>query len=126
MSIIALSGMRRTEGAFRVSGVDSRMMQRNASADPSIGAIVEPGWLSTVKKLSGRTTRHAKPEDSMPDTQQSQGHRGAVRNPQTDGRLKHNRGNGVAKTQNARANIQHGGQGRVKNPGTDRRLKHNR
>jgi hypothetical protein len=63
---------------------------------------------------------------SMPDTQMSQGHRGAVRNPQTDGRLKHNRGNGVAKTQAARADVQHGGQGRVKNPSTDRRLKHNR
>jgi hypothetical protein len=53
------------------------------------------------------------------------GHRGAVRNPQLDGRLKHNRQAGVHKN-NAPTDVQHGGQGRVKNPATDRRLKHNR
>lgn len=56
----------------------------------------------------------------------SPGHRGAVRNPQSDGRLKHNRQNGVAKSASDRSNIQHGGQGRVKNPDTDKRLKTNR
>jgi hypothetical protein len=54
------------------------------------------------------------------------GQRGAVRNPEMDGRLKHNRQNGVAKVAANRTNVQHGGQGRVKNPGTDRRLKTNR
>jgi hypothetical protein len=62
----------------------------------------------------------------MPDTSHSHGHRGAVRNPESDGRLKHNRQNGVQKNANAQANVQHGGQGRVKNPSTDRRLKNNR
>jgi hypothetical protein len=54
------------------------------------------------------------------------GHRGAVRNPQLDGRLRHNRQNGVHKHDTAPTDVQHGGQGRVKNPQTDRRLKHNR
>ena len=62
----------------------------------------------------------------MSETSSSPGQRGAVRNPQLDGRLKHNRQNGVAKMTTSRTNVQHGGQGRVKNPGTDRRLKHNR
>ncbi len=62
----------------------------------------------------------------MPEMQPSTGHRGAVRDPLTDGRLRHNRGNGIAKTVAARADVKRGGQGRVKNPGTDRRLKHNR
>ena len=62
----------------------------------------------------------------MPDTSQRHGHRGAVRNPQSDGRLKHNRQNGTAKHAGTPANVQHGGQGRVKDPTTDRRLKHNR
>jgi len=62
----------------------------------------------------------------MQHTSPSTGHRGAVRNPQQDGRLKHNRQNGVNKNTNAQTDVQHGGQGRVKNPGTDRRLKHNR
>ncbi len=62
----------------------------------------------------------------MPDTSSSPGHRGAVRNPQSDGRLKHNRQNGVSKTADTRTDVQHGGQGRVKNPGTDKRLKVNR
>jgi hypothetical protein len=61
----------------------------------------------------------------MQHTSPSQGHRGAVRNPQLDGRLKHNRQNGVHKN-NTATDVRHGGQGRVKNPGTDRRLKHNR
>ena len=61
----------------------------------------------------------------MQQTSTSPGHRGAVRNPQLDGRLKHNRQNGVHKNDTP-ADVQHGGQGRVKNPGTDRRLKHNR
>jgi hypothetical protein len=63
---------------------------------------------------------------TMQHTSPSTGHRGAVRNPQLDGRLKHNRQNGVNKNTNAQTDVQHGGQGRVKNPGTDRRLKHNR
>jgi hypothetical protein len=54
------------------------------------------------------------------------GHRGAVRNPATDRRLKTNRHNPSLKMQNTRGEILHGGQGRVKNPGTDRRLKTNR
>jgi hypothetical protein len=62
----------------------------------------------------------------MPNTSSSPGHRGAVRNPQSDGRLKHNRQNGVSKNAADRGNIQHGGQGRVKNPSTDKRLKNNR
>jgi hypothetical protein len=66
------------------------------------------------------------PRISMANTSSSPGHRGAVRNPQSDGRLKHNRQNGVSKTADTRANVQHGGQGRVKNPGTDKRLKVNR
>jgi len=49
-----------------------------------------------------------------------------VRNPQSDGRLKHNRQNGTSKNSNDRSSIQHGGQGRVKNPATDKRLKNNR
>ena len=61
----------------------------------------------------------------MQHTSHSQGHRGAVRNPQLDGRLKHNRQNGVHKN-NPPADVRHGGQGRVKDPNTDRRLKHNR
>jgi hypothetical protein len=59
-------------------------------------------------------------------TTSTPGHRGAVRNPETDGRLKHNRQNGNPKGAAARADVQHGGQGRVKNPASDRRLKHNR
>jgi hypothetical protein len=62
----------------------------------------------------------------MSDTQQAGTHRGAVRNPSTDGRLKSNRGNVGAKNSEKRNRIQHGGQGRVKNPSTDRRLKINR
>ena len=62
----------------------------------------------------------------MSERSSSPGQRGAVRNPQLDGRLKHNRQNGIAKMTASRANVQHGGQGRVKNPGTDRRLKTNR
>jgi hypothetical protein len=62
----------------------------------------------------------------MPDTSSSHGHRGAVRNPQSDGRLKHNRQNGAAKNDAAPQDVRHGGQGRVKNPTTDRRLKTNR
>ncbi len=61
----------------------------------------------------------------MTDRTSSPGHRGAVRNPQSDGRLKHNRATG-AKMSVDRSNVQHGGQGRVKNPSTDRRLKINR
>lgn len=61
----------------------------------------------------------------MQHTSPSPGHRGAVRNPQLDGRLKHNRQNGVHKN-NTPTDVRHGGQGRVKNPGTDRRLKTNR
>jgi hypothetical protein len=62
----------------------------------------------------------------MPNTQQaSSGHRGVVRNPQTDRRLKVNRGLG-AKSASDRSDVQHGGQGRVKNPASDRRLKNNR
>jgi hypothetical protein len=53
------------------------------------------------------------------------GQRGAVRNPQLDGRLKHNRENG-AKISEGRRDVQHGGQGRVKDPARDRRLKSNR
>jgi hypothetical protein len=67
-----------------------------------------------------------KRRNSVPDTSHSQGHRGAVRDPQSDGRLKHNRQNGVQKNANMPTNVQHGGQGRVKNPTTDRRLKNNR
>jgi hypothetical protein len=66
------------------------------------------------------------PDVHSPAGYRGPGHRGAVRNPQTDGRLKHNRGNGIAKTVAARADVMRGGQGRVKDPGTDRRLKHNR
>jgi len=66
------------------------------------------------------------PRISVPDTSQQPGHRGAVRNPQSDGRLKHNRQNGAQKHAGAPTNVQHGGQGRVKDPTTDRRLKHNR
>ncbi|HLG87496.1 MAG TPA: hypothetical protein VKZ79_09910 [Alphaproteobacteria bacterium] len=55
----------------------------------------------------------------------SGGHRGAVRRPETDRRLKHNRQMGGPKL-SARTDVVHGGQGRVKNPSTDRRLKHNR
>jgi hypothetical protein len=62
----------------------------------------------------------------MAMTTHSTGHRGAVRNPETDGRLKHNRNNGVSKGAASRTDVQHGGQGRVKDPATDRRLKHNR
>ena len=62
----------------------------------------------------------------MNETSSNPRQRGAVRNPQLDGRLKHNRQNGIAKMTTSRANVQHGGQGRVKNPGTDRRLKINR
>ena len=62
----------------------------------------------------------------MNSTQQNGGHRGAVRNPSTDGRLKTNRGNTGAKSSENRSRIQHGGQGRVKDPSTDRRLKINR
>jgi len=62
----------------------------------------------------------------MEHTSPSPGHRGAVRNPQLDGRLKHNRQAGVHKNANAPTDVQHGGQGRVKDPSTDRRLKHNR
>jgi len=58
--------------------------------------------------------------------QSSPGHRGAVRNPQSDRRLKVNRNNGAAKSAANRGDVQHGGQGRVKNPSTDRRLKTNR
>ncbi len=61
----------------------------------------------------------------MAQTSSSPGHRGAVRNPQSDGRLKHNRQNGTKQSVD-RSNVQHGGQGRVKNPTTDRRLKTNR
>ena len=61
----------------------------------------------------------------MANATSSSGHRGAVRNPQSDGRLKHNRQNGT-KQSAYRSNVQHGGQGRVKNPTTDRRLKTNR
>ena len=53
------------------------------------------------------------------------GHRGAVRHPETDRRLKVNRQNPGPKL-SARTDVQHGGQGRVKNPDTDRRLKHKR
>jgi len=53
------------------------------------------------------------------------GHRGAVRRPETDRRLKQNRQSPGPKL-SARTDVQHGGQGRVKNPSTDRRLKHNR
>jgi hypothetical protein len=62
----------------------------------------------------------------MPDTSQTHGRRGAVRNPQSDGRLKHNRQNGTTKHAGTPVTVQHGGQGRVKDPTTDRRLKHNR
>ncbi len=62
----------------------------------------------------------------MLDRTSSPGHRGAVRNPQSDGRLKHNRQIGASKQTGDRASVQHGGQGRVKNPTTDRRLKSNR
>jgi len=63
----------------------------------------------------------------MPDTAPyNPSQRGAVRNPQTDRRLKTNRHNPSLKAAHDRADIQHGGQGRVKNPGTDRRLKNNR
>jgi hypothetical protein len=65
-------------------------------------------------------------DTNMTDTQQTGGHRGAVRNPSTDGRLKTNRSNAGAKSSENRARIQHGGQGRVKDPTTDRRLKTNR
>ena len=61
----------------------------------------------------------------MPNTSAPPGQRGAVRHPETDRRLKHNRQNGVVKS-DARADVRPGGQGRVKNPGTDRRLKTNR
>ncbi len=61
----------------------------------------------------------------MADRTLSPGHRGAVRNPQSDGRLKHNRAVGM-KLSGERTNVQHGGQGRVKDPSTDRRLKVNR
>jgi hypothetical protein len=62
----------------------------------------------------------------MPNSNATPGHRGAVRDPANDGRLKQNRQNGIAKSAGARADVQHGGQGRVKNPASDRRLKHNR
>ena len=61
----------------------------------------------------------------MTETPQNPGQRGAVRNPQLDGRLKHNRENGAKLTAN-RSKVQHGGQGRVKDPSRDRRLKTNR
>ena len=54
------------------------------------------------------------------------GQRGAVRNPQSDGRLKHNRQNGITKGTVNRTEVRRGGQGRVKNPETDKRLKTNR
>jgi hypothetical protein len=53
------------------------------------------------------------------------GHRGVVRNPQTDRRLKSNRHLDSAKSAE-RTDVQQGGQGRVKNPDRDRRLKNNR
>ncbi len=62
----------------------------------------------------------------MPQMYPPAGQRGAVRDPQSDGRLRHNRGTGIAKTAAARAEAKRGGQGRVKDPGKDRRLKHNR
>jgi hypothetical protein len=66
------------------------------------------------------------PRISMTKISSTPGHRGAVRNPQSDGRLKHNRQNGTSKNAIDRSPIQHGGQGRVKNPTTDKRLKNNR
>ena len=62
----------------------------------------------------------------MASSSQSSGHRGAVRDPQNDRRLKHNRDNPNIKGASARSDVRQGGQGRVKNPETDRRLKHNR
>ena len=62
----------------------------------------------------------------MSSTSSNPGQRGAVRNPQMDGRLKHNRQNGTVKMTANRMNAERGGQGRVKNPTTDRRLKINR
>jgi hypothetical protein len=62
----------------------------------------------------------------MNEASSNPGQRGAVRNPQMDGRLKHNRQSGTPKPTASRTNVQHGGQGRVKNPTTDRRLKINR
>jgi hypothetical protein len=61
----------------------------------------------------------------MVNTSAPPGQRGAVRRPESDRRLKHNRMIGVQKSE-ARADVRPGGQGRVKNPETDRRLKHNR
>jgi hypothetical protein len=49
--------------------------------------------------------------------------RGQVRHPETDGRLRENRG--TARATN-REDVTPGGQGRVKNPATDGRLKQNR
>jgi hypothetical protein len=62
----------------------------------------------------------------MPNSNHSPGHRGAVRDPANDRRLKNNRGNPDIKGASSRSDVRQGGQGRVKNPGTDRRLKHNR
>lgn len=62
----------------------------------------------------------------MTTTSSTSGHRGAVRNPKSDGRLKHNREAGVSKMTGSRTNVQHGGQGRVKDPTQDKRLKNNR
>jgi hypothetical protein len=61
----------------------------------------------------------------MPDTYAAPGQRGAVRRPESDRRLKHNRHIGVQKSEE-RIEVRPGGQGRVKNPETDRRLKTNR
>jgi hypothetical protein len=49
--------------------------------------------------------------------------RGQVRHPETDGRLRENRG---ATRSTTRIDVMPGGQGRVKNPATDGRLKANR
>jgi hypothetical protein len=61
----------------------------------------------------------------MPNTSAPPGQRGAVRRPESDRRLKHNRQLGAQKT-DERSEVRPGGQGRVKNPETDRRLKNNR
>jgi hypothetical protein len=49
--------------------------------------------------------------------------RGQVRHPETDGRLRENRGTTRGMS---REDVTPGGQGRVKNPATDGRLKQNR
>src|SRR3569833_2759872 len=99
-------------------------MIRGNSTELSVGIPLRGTASEQARLISGSNalTDTETPRISMQHTSPSPGHRGAVRNPQLDGRLKHNRQNGVHKN-NTQTDVRHGGQGRVKNPTTDRRLK---